>query len=1201
MNSLSFDDPSLDNLDPTLSLNDPSDIDTALLSDIDDMLQLISNQDMEFGGLFDNPPYTGPPPTQELPPLTQTITSPAPPTTTTTPPSSSSSSILSSSPHLDALLGPPITRSSSTPDKTFQPPTFQKSPLAQMPSSTQRQQPASPQQAQTLRQPQVEQPQPILSPSAPAQAASPHGSPGPNPAFSSTPQALFTSPAPQTPPQPLTSPAPQTPPQPQPQPQPLPQLQAQAQPQQVRTSYSAQNGFTAVSPGSVSQPTTSLSSSPPSVQPVTIQTQIQGLTTTSPLLATTASPTAQTITSHVQQVPVLLQPQFIKAESLLLTTLKHDPCIVTTVSSPTSLATTTQAQSTSLQAFMNGGTILTTVPVMVDTDKLPINRIAISGKPAGQPHKGEKRTAHNAIEKRYRSSINDKIIELKDLVAGTEAKLNKSAVLKKAIDYIRYLQQTNQKLKQENMALKMAAQKNKSLKDLVAMEVDGPADVKNELPTPPASDVGSPTSFSHCGSDSEPDSPMVEDTKPNVGISDRPAAGGNAGGMLDRSRMALCAFTFLFLSLNPLAALLCSSGSSSADSTTATATHHAGRNVLGVDNAADSWGWMDWMLPTILVWLLNGVLVSGVLIRLLVYGEPVTRPHSGSSVLFWRHRKQADLDLARGDFAQASQNLWTCLKALGRPLPTSQLDLACAALWSLLRFCLQRLWVGRWLAARAGGLRSDRPLQEDACKSSRDAALVYHRLHQLHMTGKLNGSHLSAVHMALSAVNLAECAGSCLPVASLAEVYVSAALRVKASLPRILHFTSRVFLSSARQACLSSSGSVPPAMQWLCHPLGHRFFVDGDWAIRSTPKESIYSQAGNTVDPLAQVTQAFREHLLEKALYCVAQPCGEKSPSQGEGEYADALEYLQLLISASDAAGATSQSFAIGSNMATVTGCDPHSKWWSSVAVVIINWLQGDDAAAERLYPTVEHLPRSLQNAESLLPKACLNTFRAVRALLSKPENCQLSLSYSDKASALLRDSLNLGPHCHSSSLDKVVQLLLGDLLLVMRTNVWRLQQQGAGPAGSGLAGTSGPAGVHQASPPELQGFQQDLSSLRKLAHSFRPAMRRLFLHEATARLMAGASPTRTHQLLDRSLRRRATPGAKTEECETRPGQREQAEAVMLACRYLPPSFLSAPGQRVGMLADAARTLEKLGDKRTLHDCQQMIIKLGSGTTVTNS
>ncbi|XP_034045740.1 LOW QUALITY PROTEIN: sterol regulatory element-binding protein 1 [Thalassophryne amazonica] len=1170
MNSLSFDDPLLESLDSTLSLNDPSDIDTALLNDIDDMLQLINNQEIEFGGFFDPPAFTTPPSTQELPGLTRPISSATPLSTTTTPPSSSTSSILSSSPHLDALLGPPITRSSSTPDKTFQPPTFQQSPLAQVSNSSLRHQPASPQQAQSVRQPQVEQPQTVLSPSAP-QAASPHGSPGPSPGFSSTPQALFTSSS--------------------------PQVQAPAQCQQPRTSFSNQKSYTAGSPGSVTQPATSLSSSPPSVQPVAIQ----GLTTTSPVLTTSGSPPAQTITSHVQQVPVLLQPQFIKADSLLLTTLKHDSCMVTTVASPTSLATTT-VQSTSLQplqAFVGSGTILTTVPVMVDTDKLPINRIAISSKPVGQTHKGEKRTAHNAIEKRYRSSINDKIIELKDLVAGTEAKLNKSAVLRKAIDYIRYLQQTNQKLKQENLALKMAAQKG-SFKDLVKMEVDGQVDVKSELPTPPASDVGSPTLFSHCGSDSEPDSPM-EEVKQNSSMLDRRGADGSAGGMLDRSRMALCAFTLLFLSLNPLAALFCSSGSSSAGQTAASISHHTSRNVLGLEVTVGSWGWMDWMLSTVLVWLLNGILVSGVLIRLLVYGEPVTRPHSRSSVLFWRHRKQADLDLARGDFAQASQNLWTCLKALGRPLPTSQLDMACASVWALLRFCLQRVWVGRWLAARAGGLRSDRPLQEDACISSRDAALVYHRLHQLHMTGKLNGSRLSAVHMAISAVNLAECAGSCLPVATLAEVYVSAALRVKTSLPRVLHFTSRVFLSNARQACLSSSGSVPPTMQWLCHPLGHRFFVDGDWSIRSIPKESIYSQAGNTVDPLAQVTQAFREHLLEKALYCVAQPREEKSPNQGEREYADALEYLQLLISASDAAGATSQSFAIGSNMATLTSCDPHSKWWSSVVVVIINWLQGDGAAAERLYPTVEHLPRSLQNVESPLPKACLNTFRAMRALLSKPENCQQSLSYNDKASALLRDSLSLGPHCHSSTSDKVVQLLLCDLLLVMRTNVWHLQQQGVSPGGSAAVVPNGSAGVHQASPPELQGFQRDLSSLRKLAHSFRPAMQRLFLHEATARLMAGASPTRTHQLLDRSLRRRATPGAKTEECEMHPGQREQVEAVMLACRYLPPSFLSAPGQRVGMLSDAARTLEKLGDKRTLHDCQQMIIKLGSGTTVTNS
>ena len=45
----------------------------------------------------------------------------------------------------------------------------------------------------------------------------------------------------------------------------------------------------------------------------------------------------------------------------------------------------------------------------------------------------------------------------------------------------------------------------------------------------------------------------------------------------------------------------------------------------------------------------------------------------------------------------------------------------------------------------------------------------------------------------------------------------------------------------------------------------------------------LLSLSVSVVDPLAQVTQAFREHLLEKALYCVAQPQGEKTPSDGEG------------------------------------------------------------------------------------------------------------------------------------------------------------------------------------------------------------------------------------------------------------------------------------------------------------------------------
>lgn len=110
-------------------------------------------------------------------------------------------------------------------------------------------------------------------------------------------------------------------------------------------------------------------------------------------------------------------------------------------------------------------------------------------------------------------------------------------------------------------------------------------------------------------------------------------------------------------------------------------------------------------------------------------------------------------------------------------------------------------------------------------------------------------------------------------MAALAEIYVAAALRVKASLHRCFHFLAvsagqplpprggpacplgapltpalspqRPFLCSARRVALSHGGAVPPAMQWLCHPLGHRFFVDGDWAVKGVPRETIYSSAGN--------------------------------------------------------------------------------------------------------------------------------------------------------------------------------------------------------------------------------------------------------------------------------------------------------------------------------------------------------------------
>ncbi|XP_069883650.1 sterol regulatory element-binding protein 1 isoform X1 [Dipodomys merriami] len=1129
------------------ALAEPSELDAALLTDIEDMLQLLNNQDSDFPGLFD-PPYAGggaggPDPSSP---------GPSSPGTLSPPPAALSSP-------LEALLGAP--KSTSPP---LSPPQSSPTPLKMYtsvppfsPGPGIKEEPVS----LTILQPSPT-PQPLPGTLLPQSFPAPAPAPSPS-QFNSAPVLGYSSPP---------------------------------------GSFS-----TGTLPASAQQPLPGLPlASAPGGQPVSLNTQVQGAAPPQLLTATAASGTT-TVTSQIQQVPVLLQPHFIKADSLLLTTMKTDVGATVKTAGISALAPGATVQAGSLQTLVSGGTILATVPLVVDADKLPINRLAAGKSPGSAQSRGEKRTAHNAIEKRYRSSINDKIVELKDLVVGTEAKLNKSAVLRKAIDYIRFLQHSNQKLKQENLSLRTAAHKSKSLKDLVSTcgnggSTDVPMDgMKSEVMdtlTPPPSDAGSPSQSSPLsrgsggsGSDSEPDSPVFEDSQ----VKPEQLSSPHSRGMLDRSRLALCVLVFLCLSCNPLASLLGSLSDT-------TSVHHGpGRSMLEVEGR-DGTDWVSWLLPP-LVWLANGLLVLVSLALLFIYGEPVTRPHSGPAVHFWRHRKQADLDLARGDFAQAAQQLWLALRALGRPLPTSHLDLACSLLWNLIRHLLQRLWVGRWLAGQAGGLRRDCTLRADVRASARDAALVYHKLHQLHAMGKYSGGHLTATNLALSALNLAECAGNAVSMATLAEIYVAAALRVKTSLPRALHFLTRFFLSSARQACLAQSGSMPLAMQWLCHPVGHRFFVDGDWAVRSAPRESLYSLAGNPVDPLARVTQLFREHLLERALNCVAQPSPSSSPSpgsaDGDREFSDALGYLQLLNSCSDAAGAPACSFSISSSVVATTGTDPVAKWWASLTAVVIHWLQRDEEAAERLYPLVEHLPQALQETERPLPKAALHSFKAARALLGrgKIEPGPASLAICEKASGYLWDSLATAPT--SSSIDKAMQLFLCDLLLVVRTSLWRQQQPLASPQAA--PGTSsGP----QASALELRGFQRDLSSLRRLAQNFRPAMRRVFLHEATARLMAGASPARTHQLLDRSLRRRAGPGGKgaaAGELEPRPTWREHTEALLLASCYLPPGFLSAPGQRVGMLAEAARTLEKLGDRRLLHDCQQMLLRLGGGTTVTNS
>lgn len=143
----------------------------------------------------------------------------------------------------------------------------------------------------------------------------------------------------------------------------------------------------------------------------------------------------------------------------------------------------------------------------------------------------------------------------------------------------------------------------------------------------------------------------------------------------------------------------------------------------------------------------------------------------------------------------------------------------------------------------------------------------------------------------------------------------------------------------------------------------------------------------------------------------------------------------------------------------------------------------------------------------------------------------------------------------------------------------------------------------------------------------FQTAKCRIYLYEAVSRLMAGAAPGHTQELLDRSFHEqyrrnnRSTfhCGSNNKETQndnanetvnkrrcgqsapvTIDGERERATAMYVACKYLPNPLLCLPGERAGLLAEAAKTLKKIGNRKKLNDCYQLMKSFRTTTVPTN-
>ncbi|SPP77237.1 sterol regulatory element-binding protein 1 [Drosophila guanche] len=843
------------------------------------------------------------------------------------------------------------------------------------------------------------------------------------------------------------------------------------------------------------------------------------------------------------------------------------------------------------------------------TGKVPINRV--------QPKVKEvygKRSAHNAIERRYRTSINDKIIELKNLVVGDQAKLNKSAVLRKSIDKIRDLQRQTSELKSELQRLQreLMARDGSQVKDLLQREtrpwpVRGGSKKRRETSTtdagltPPRSDVSDPSLSPQHSDISLPPSPYggsiascSSGGDSNCSKDDLLVVPSSMRGMATHSRLGLCMFMFAILAVNPFKSFLHGGQHGDADHLGGELSRQR-RMILSYDADGDNVGWQhsSWL------WLLNLTLMLGCLIKLLVYGDPQLDAQTDA---YWQHKQRAEADFAAGQGEKAYAGYLNCLHMFGLSLPATRLECYLQTTWQFLRFIFHRLWLGRVLSRRTGGLFCKAANRKQALSSARELSLLFNRLNQLHLTGHGNRTDGNGIMMALYASNMAEVAHNLLTPRETICIHVTTALRMKRSAPKWLQsLFALYYMGRARQECgRTRAAEQTQELRWAFSAYGFRYCSSHDFIYDlsdSGEQDGFFTRLRNACDPAAYVIKQYREHLLFKAIECLV-GAGHKSaaglPASG-GE----VELQQQQHSGTIVSNVLKYTSLLRETLcADEDERDTNVVWWANILEIAVHWLLGEDTLAEQLYDSIKQMPVQLEpnNDTNHLPKALHAAIGAKMLLLMNNGNTpdkRLKRSINslcDEASAQLQECLTVNRITNAKGIQLLFQLLTCDWLLETLTALWELENMNVEDDG-----------YYQVPGEVLEKFQVSLNSLRSIVENIPNAQSRIYLYEAVCRLMAGASPCPTQQLLDRSLRSRYAHasifcGSKDRRHQNfEGGERERAAAMYVACKYLPPALLSSPGERAGMLAEAAKTLEKVGDKRKLKECYQLMKSLGSG------
>merc|ERR1719312_2242942 len=581
---------------------------------------------------------------------------------------------------------------------------------------------------------------------------------------------------------------------------------------------------------------------------------------------------------------------------------------------------------------------------VVTADLLPPGYPGEGGGVAGG--RGVRKSGHNAIEKRYRSSINDRIVELKSIVAGDDAKMNKSAILRKTIEYIRYLQGQNIKLKTENLELKMKA----------GLTGDNPAPPQPQPGnlSPPYSDPShSPASQALDNSDSDylmsPDSVGIYSTGSPVNMMDSLTT----SGMMDKSRLALCMVMVTMMLANPLSPML-------RDQENLYKTEGSmGRTILETESTINFTELISISSSSLLLSIFNLLFILGGLVRIFVYGEPSICKVSAWAQ-YWTHRRQAEREVGRGDGAEGGRHLVQAALCLGRPPPNTTLDSLASLLWQMILLLLDTFNLPT-LLRRA--MKAEKSVSREL---SWEAAETYHRLHQVELCTP-GTSHIRGLTLALTSLNLAR--NSLNKPRIQAEIYLLLAARLKISWPKLPRYFQRKCLRQA--GVIASQSEVSSEVSWLLTKEGSSFFLSEQWTLadRTPGTGQGLTSPPTTLDPINQIVRHYRDSMLQSALDTLVCPTATS-------QIGAVLEVLE---------GVNRSNM----KMCSLTG-DRHdmvADWWSSLLKCSASWSLNMMVEAEQLYTDIDNLPLQYQESDDPSYVALLAAHTTHRVLLSGDTN----------------------------------------------------------------------------------------------------------------------------------------------------------------------------------------------------------------------